>query len=185
MLNNTHSNFSPINTLNGFTPTIPAYSFDMDVFSHDSTERAAVEAFIKKGFFTAYQAKVNISAPWLLAIKKGTFKAALGIRSASTETLFIEQYLSSPIECVLNEYQSQAARNEIAEICHLFSSSKKLTLPLLMTAAVSLYCRHYKYMVFAGTEHVLNLIKRTGVVMTHLAPAKQDKLIGNFNCVGA
>lgn len=156
-------------------------TLDMDVISLEDNNRIDVENFIKKGFSKTYNADITITMPWLLTVKDAKYKAALGIRSA-TSTLFIEQYIDEPIEKAIAKSLSQTNKNavisrrEIAEIGHLYSNGKRFTLPLLLVTAVSLFCNDYKHMVFSGTEHVLNLIEKMGVNCSFIAEAKEEKL---------
>jgi Thermostable hemolysin len=166
---------------------------DMDVISEGAFNRKNVEHFIHHGFAKTYNADVSITMPWLLTIRDSKYKAALGIRSA-TSPLFIEQYISEPIEQAIAKNFAQPSnkklsescfecnetvaisRSKIAEIGHLYSNGKRFTLPLLLVTAVSLFCNDYRFMVFSGTEHVLKLIAKTGVKCSFIADAKQENL---------
>jgi hypothetical protein len=169
------------------SPPAKYCALDMDVFSKGDLKRKNVEHFIRQGFVKTYNANVAISMPWLLSVKDAKYKAALGIRSA-VDTLFIEQYLSEPIEQAIAKNLSKRdiecsgnnaiSRHEIAEIGHLYSNGKRFTLPLLLVTAISLFCNDYKYMVFSGTEHVLKLIAKAGVNCWFIAKAKKESLNG-------
>ena len=152
-----------------------AFTSDLDVFAKTSPGRTDVESFIINGFQKSYNASVSVNMPWVLAIKDGQFKAALGIRSA-VNPLFIEQYLDTPIENVISNVASNVSRDEIAEIGNLYSNAKRFTLPLFLVTAVSLFCNNYRYMVFSGTEHVLKLIQKIGVDTRFIVDADQNKL---------
>ena len=147
--------------------------FDIDVFRKQDVNRIQAEAFIKQGFKKAYNADISITMPYLLALNRGKFKAVLGIRSAKSP-LFIEQYLSTPIEQQATVFSCKIQRNEIAEIGSLYSNAKRFTLPLFLVTAVSLFYLNFKYMVFAGTQRVLKLITEAGVKTCYLAEAKQS-----------
>jgi len=155
--------------------TVTPNILDVDAFSQQCEGRSSVEDFIQKGFSKTYGANIHVSMPIVLAVKKGTYKAALGIRSTQSP-LFIEQYLNSSIESLLSTPDHRVSRNEIIEIGHLFSNAKKFTIPLLLVTAISLYCSGFKYMVFSGTEQVNNLISKTGIRVTFLAKADSSKL---------
>ena len=153
------------------------YGFSLDVYQKNDDGRLAAEQFIKAGFASAYGADIDIGMPYVLAINNGKFKAALGIRSA-VENLFIEQYLTQPIEHYVSQHQATVARELIAEIGHLYSNSNKFTIPLFLTTAVSLFCNGYEHMAFAGTEHVVKLIGKAGIECHHIALADKNKLLG-------
>ena len=151
------------------------YNFDIQVAGLKSEQRNKIEQFIKKGFSKSYQAKVSVTMPHLLALCKGTYKAALGIRSGKDD-LFIEQYISGVIEQQPVFAENNITRKDIVEIGHLFSNNQRFTLPLFMITAVSLFYLDYKYMVFSGTEKVINLMAKSGVQCTHLCDAHQNKI---------
>ena len=151
------------------------FNFDIQVAALGGTQRKEIEHFIKQGFSKSHQAKVSVSMPHLLALCNGTYKAALGIRSGK-EYLFIEQYLSSAIEQQAVFAENNISRKDIVEIGHLFSNNQRFTIPLFMITAVSLFYLNYKYMVFSGTEKVINLIAKSGVNYTHLCNAQQNKI---------
>ncbi|MFT4941718.1 MAG: hypothetical protein ACI88A_004788 [Paraglaciecola sp.] len=152
------------------------YAFSLDVFQKSDEGRLAAEQFIKDGFTSAYGADIDITMPYILAINNGKFKAALGIRTA-TESLFIEQYLTHPIEYYVTQKHAIVAREYIAEIGHLYSNSNKFT--LFLTTAVSLFCNGYEHMVFAGTDRVVKLISKAGIDCHYIAQADKNKLQGS------
>ena len=155
------------------TRTSPA--LDMDIHSVDSAERSQAENFIKAGFKKSYGAIISVSMPQILTVENGKLKAALGIRSAKSP-LFIEQYLSVPVEQLNILASEKIRRNEIVEFGSLYSNANRFTIPLFLVTAVSLYCRNYKYLVFSGTEQVLTILKKAGVNFSYVCDADQNLL---------
>lgn len=151
------------------------FNFDIQVAAIGSKQRSEIEHFIQQGFLNSYQAKVSVTMPHLLALCNGTYKAALGIRNGQDD-LFIEQYLTGAIEQQSVFVTNNIERKDIVEIGHLFSNTQRFTLPLFMITAVSLFYLNYKYMVFSGTEKVVNLMAKSGVHCTHLCDARQNKI---------
>jgi len=152
------------------------YAFDINVFLKSEVGRNKAEHFIVDGFKKAYNADISVTMPWILAINNGRFKAALGIRPGN-RPLFLEQYLTTSIENVIELYGGRCSRKHIAEIGHLYSNATKFTLPLFLTTAVSLFYNHFEYMVFSATEHVLKLIANTGISFHTIAEADPTKLL--------
>ena len=150
------------------------FNFTVELASHSCPNRKDIASFVKAGFAKAHSAKVSVSMPYLIALQNGEYKAALGLRSA-IEPLFIEQYLQDNIEHH-PFFNNEIERQEIAEIGHLYSNAQSFTLPLFLITAVSLYCRNYKYLVFCGTEKVIELIKNSGVEANQLCPADPNLL---------
>lgn len=154
------------------------FDFDIDAFSQQCAARTEVEEFIQQGFKKAYAANIEITMPYLLAVNNGKLKAALGIRSASSP-LFVEQYLSAPIELHPVLSKKNISREAIAEIGHLYSNAHKFTIPLFLLTTVSLFCLDFKYLVFSATERVLAIVKAAGVEATYLVDADPAKLIAS------
>jgi len=150
-------------------------NFEIQVAPLGSKQRNEIENFIKQGFSQAYKAKVSITMPHLLALSNGKYKAALGLRSGHNY-LFVEQYLSAPIEQQAIFVSKKTKRQDIVEIGHLFSNAQRFTIPLFMVTAVSLFYLNYKYMVFSGTEKVINLIGKSGVPYTFICNANSNKI---------
>jgi hypothetical protein len=162
----------------------PKHAFTMMVCNKSDDTRVGVEQFIQKGFNQKYDANVQINTPYLISLTQGQLKAALGLRSAR-EQLFSQQYLSLPIVELLAPLKLVIRPSEIAEIGHLFSNAKMFTIPLMLVTAIALQMHGFKFMVFTGTEHVIKLIKKTGVVTHFLASADQTKLISSTNDWGS
>ncbi|MEC7376117.1 MAG: thermostable hemolysin, partial [Pseudomonadota bacterium] len=78
-----------------------------------------VAGFIRRRFLHAYGAEPTLRIPALLALTtaQGSLLAAVGVRNAALERLFLEDYLSVPVESVLPE--PGVERHRIAEIAHL------------------------------------------------------------------
>jgi len=150
-------------------------NFDIQLAPIDSKNRNEIEIFIKQGFAKAYDAKISITTPHLLALSNGNYKAALGIRSGH-DKLFLEQYLSGSIEQQSVFKDHNIKRQDIVEISHLFSNAKRFTIPLFMVTAVSLFYLNYSHLVFSGTEKVIKLISNAGVPNTLIGNADQNKI---------
>jgi hypothetical protein len=165
---------------NKLTSTKPSldkttFNFDIQVVAMESIQRNEIEHFIKQGFLKNYQAKISVTMPHLLSLCNGKYKAALGIRRGK-DNLFIEQYISGGIEQQPVFVENNITRRDIVEIGHLFSNNQRFTIPLFMITAVSLFYMNYKYMVFSGTEKVINLMEKSGVHCTHLCDAHENKI---------
>jgi len=150
-------------------------NFDIQLAPVGSKNRNEIETFIRLGFAKAYDANISITTPHLLALSNGNYKAALGIRNGH-DNLFLEQYLSGTIEQQSVFADHEIKRQDIVELSHLFSNAKRFTIPLFMVTAVSLFFLNYKYLVFSGTEKVINLIGNAGVKTTFIGNAERHKI---------
>ena len=66
-------------------------------------QRERVESFIAQRFLDVHGARISNFMPTLLALldEEGNPRAALGVRDAGFEPLFLEYYLDRPVESVL------------------------------------------------------------------------------------
>ncbi|MCD8497062.1 MAG: thermostable hemolysin [Alphaproteobacteria bacterium] len=112
-----------------------------------SQGRAEVENFITTIYAYAYGAYIHVHYPVLMSVRDdaGQILAATGFRCADDEPLFLEQYLTSPIDQVL-----QAPRGEIVEIGNLASQGGGASLYLF--AALSAYLNHKGFTKAAVTS---------------------------------
>ncbi|ASP48975.1 thermostable hemolysin [Cognaticolwellia beringensis] len=163
------------NTVTATSSFSKSQTLSMDVYSENEEGRAEVEAFIKHGFQKSYEANIPITMPFLLSVSEGKLKAALGIRSASSQ-LFIEQYLDVPINELDLFKSQQVQRGDIVEIGSLYSNSNRFTVPLFLVTAISLFCLGFKYMTFAGTSKVIGIISKAGIKCDYICDANAELL---------
>lgn len=180
MLHTSSSSLSPTNTSSRpFTAQVtskPAPKMRVQLMHETHPDRTAADAFIRDGFKKAYSADIHVSMPVVIALEKSGFKAALGMRSAK-HTLFIEQYLSLPIEKALVALGQEPCRAKIAEIGHLYSNSSNFTLSLLIVTSLLLYKQCYTTMVFTATEQLADLLTKFGLHPSFIAQADPAKLL--------
>lgn len=150
--------------------------FDMDVcFFSDAKKREEIAAFIHDGYKKAFNADILVTMPALLYIEDRNLKAALGMRGGK-EKFFVQQYLNVPIDESVQSYLPEISIKEIVEIGSLYSNSNRFTIPLFMVTAVTSYLLGKKAFVLCGTEHVLDLLTKSGVKFYKLADAKESHL---------
>ncbi len=83
--------------------------------------RAKLEQFIQHHYGQVYHAQLTHFMPLLLGLydAEGTPFAALGLRTADSGTLYLEQYLDAPIESYLSAQTGQTVdRAHIVELGH-------------------------------------------------------------------
>lgn len=153
----------------------PSPGFDFKILDQASPKRQSTEQLIQRGFAARYQAMVEVTMPYLICLTKHNNVAALGFRSGK-QTLFLEQYLSVPVEQVAHFQHREVLRENIAEIGHLYSNCSKFTVPLFLLTALTLKELGFQHLVFAGNERVIQLVNTVGVSMVHLANASEEQL---------
>jgi len=141
----------------------------------DTALAATVAEFIRRRFLQAYGAEPALRIPLLLALTSagGTLLAAVGVRNAARERLFLEDYLSVPVESVMPV--TDIARNRIAEIAHLAGVEAGVSRHLFASLTVWLQGAGYDWVVCTGTDQLRNSFHRLGIatrVLAHANPAK-------------
>jgi hypothetical protein len=143
-------------------------------FGDATAARQKIESFISEGFTKAFSAKVSSFLPLLIQVGDHKARAALGLRSA-TSPLFIEQYLTKPIDLAIDD-QQHINRGQIAELGNLYSSNRRFTLTLFMTMSVALFLADFQYLCFSGTDKVRDLLTRVNVNFDEIGDAQQADL---------
>lgn len=146
----------------------------VSVYSQQNSGRVAVEAFIKGIYAKSYGAKINVHYPILMSVQdaSGEILSAVGFRYAVHEPLFLEQYLSAPVETVL-----QSQRQSIAEIGNLASNGGGASSFLFAALAAYLHNHNQLYAVITGTNFIEKRLRMMGLQPRCLAPADPSRLL--------
>ena len=130
-----------------------------------------VASFIRRRFLQAYGADPALRIPELLALStaQGTLLAAVGVRNAGQEKLFLEDYLAVPVETVMPFPGMD--RRRIAEIAHLAGVEAGVSRYLFASLSVWLAGAGYDWVVCTGTDQLRNSFHRLGIATRVLADA--------------
>ncbi len=157
-------------------PAISGVSINLDnKFSH---QRHVVESYIHDKFQQQYGADVKHFLPHILSMKcNENMCATVGIRAAESEPLFLENYLSFPIEQEIGHHFKTAIKREnIVEIGNLVSTWRGSS-QLLFIFLTDLLCRlNREWVVFTATKEVEFLLKKINFSPVHLAEASVNML---------
>lgn len=140
-------------------------------FAKDSK---AVEDFIVRTYADAYGAKIGVHYPILMSVRDeaGHILAALGFRYANSGCLFLEQYLSHPVEEILD-----TPRSAITEIGNLASSGGGASIFLFAALSAYLDGKGQTHAVITGTNFIEKRLRSLGLKPTRLAAANPDLLL--------
>jgi hypothetical protein len=143
--------------------------------------RPQVEAFIQRIYANRFEAQVKAFAPVLVGLhdRDGALVAAAGYRAAHTGTLFLERYLSQPVEALL--YGGNATpghRNGIVEVGHLASDRAGEGRRLIRLMGPLLAQNGFDWVVSTLTQELRHLFVRMGVAPLALGYA-DPSLLGN------
>lgn len=135
-----------------------------------------VTGFIRRRFMQAYGADPALRIPALLALTtaQGSLLAAVGVRNAGRERLFLEDYLSVPVEAVMPVPGTE--RKKIAEIAHLAGVEAGVSRYLFASLSVWLDAAGYEWVVCTGTDQLRNSFHRLGISTQVLANADPARL---------
>ena len=124
-----------------------------------------------------YDAEVTVAYPQLIGVyaENGSPRAALGMRGAGEEKLFLENYLAQPAEKAIRDHTGFIIpRNRIAEAGNLASTGMTALRNLMFALSVTLKQEGFEYILFTGTEslkHYLEILGMKPVVFARADPA--------------
>ena len=142
--------------------------------------RQQVEDFIARRFLKVHGARIPAFMPTLLALfgDDGEVRAALGVRDAGIQSLFLEHYLELPVETVLAEKAgiSSTSRSGIAEIGNLASVDRRASRRLFSILSLYLNAAHFEWAVFTGCGSLRQMFQSLGIETLVLGRALQSRL---------
>lgn len=154
---------------------------DLKVLPINHLERPAAEQFIRAVFGRAYGANVTHFLPQIMALRseESGLLAALGLRFAQTNTLFLEQYLEVPVEqAIAAAAHTAVARSTVTELGNLASFQRGGLRCLIIGLTAYLKGAGVKWAAFTAVPAVLNAFVRMGIPLHELGPADPSRLVG-------
>lgn len=136
--------------------------------------------FIAAVFRKAYDASVMVSYPTLVAIcGQSGVQAALGLRSAADEALFLERYLETPAEhAIAGRTGLVLPRSAIAEAGNLASVRLAALRDLMFVLSCLLRQQGHRYILFTGTDSLKRYLEALGLKPVVYADADPARLGG-------
>jgi len=147
--------------------------------SYSAEVRRETEQFIRKRFAEAYNADILQFMPILLCLKDNSLspRAALGLRPAGKDKLFLENYLSEPVETLLSRKASKPVhRDEIVEVGNLAIGEKGDARALIIAMTAFLAATNSKWVCFTIGPILINSFTRLGLPLIELGPAELEML---------
>jgi hypothetical protein len=144
--------------------------------------RAEIEDFIHQVFYQHYQADIHHYMPELLALRNdnGQLTAALGIRPALENRLFLENYLEQPVEqCmaqVMPMFEGEIRRDQVIEVGNLAASSAGGSRWLIIALTAYLQGAGYDWVTFTALPSLRNAFKKMGLKVIALGEARKSDL---------
>ena len=147
--------------------------------SYSVKVRRDTELFIHQRFAEAHNADIQQFMPILLCLKDKFLspRAALGLRPAQGDKLFLENYFSEPIENVISGKVSRSIqRSEIIEAGNLAIGEKGDARALIIAMTAFLSAANIKWVCFTIGPVLINSFTRLGIPLIELGPARLDML---------
>lgn len=143
--------------------------------------RAEVEAFIHRVYAERFGADVQQFAPQLVALDDAQgLVAAAGFRAAASAPLFLERYLSAPVEQLLG-----VPRQRIVEVGQLAASRAGEGRRLILQMGLLLAQQGFNWVVSTLTAELRQLFLRLGVAPLALGVADPERLGDEAACWGS
>ena len=161
----------------GITPLVDCAGRLLCEVAPGSEAASLVTDFIQRRFLQAYGARPELRIPRLLALttRSGTLLAAVGVRNAGDERLFLEDYINAPMETLVAG-EITLRRHELAEIAHLAGVQAGVSRFLFAGLTLWLRARGYRWIAFTGTDQLRNSFRRMGIPAQIIAPADPARL---------
>ncbi|OSQ43487.1 thermostable hemolysin [Thalassospira sp. MCCC 1A01428] len=157
----------------GFLDHLQMHAGAISILSLLAAERPEVETFIANIYADTYDAALKVQYSNLMSVRDDTGRivAALGFRSAGHGPIFLEQYLSAPVEDVLG-----VARHQIVEIGNLAASGTGAS--AFLFAALSAYLHHngFTHAIVTGTASLEKRLHKMGLNPQRHATADPSRL---------
>lgn len=151
----------------------------LELLAQNSCSRPQVERFIHEVFAHAYGARVQHFLPALLSLQSSEKRvlAALGMRTASDGTLFLENYFDIPVEEKLRQVTGHAAaRTHIIELGNLASVHRGGLRLLIIALTAYLKGAGAEWVVFTAVPVVLRAFAALNLNLYPLGPADRSRL---------
>lgn len=158
-------------------PVASTGEFDVRVCGPQAA-RADIEAYIARRYLRSHDARIDAFMPLLLAAAhRDGYAAALGLRPAGSEPLFLERYLDAPIEtAVAAGLQQPIERARVVEVGHLAASCRSGGQLLIVLLIEALRGAGFRWLVCTATRQVRALVQSLGLPLHALAAADPARL---------
>jgi len=142
-------------------------------------ERRRVERFVERSFHDSYRARITQHYPTLMSVQDGAGRilAAVGFRASSGKRLFLEHYLTRPVEHLLSAAAgTDVDRRGIVEIGGLASAGQGASIFLFVAVAAYLQQQGFTHAVITATKQLHRAFAFMGFEPFELAPADPRRL---------
>jgi hypothetical protein len=140
----------------------------------DEPRRREAEAFVRERFLRSHGAQVTTFMPTLLLLtdSSGELAAVAGYRNAAIEPLYLEKYLSVPVErSIASQIDRHVKRSEIVEVGN-FAARNSHRAKVLMSFMPSYFLEcPARWIVFTATSAIRGMLLALGGSCVELGTA--------------
>ncbi len=146
----------------GFPATAAGQNVSIDVIAERSPERNQLEQAIARKFHSAFGAQISQFLPNLLRLKiSGELGAVAGVRTARSDTLFLEQYIDRPVQQIVAQaYATPVDRDQVVEIGNLAANLHGSSYVLFAVLATVLNQAGFRWVTCTATPRVEAMLTR-------------------------
>ena len=144
-----------------------------------SAERPELEAFVRAAFERKHGASVTSFMPTLLSFRDGhaDLRGVIGLRGASADALYLEQYLEQPVEAAIAAVTGQPVeRRQVIEVGNLAGANCRTAMRMVAALPAYLLERDYQWIVFTATSAVRGILQGFGAPLVELARAERGRV---------
>jgi hypothetical protein len=151
---------------------MPGGNLNVRALGRDAEGRAELEAYVRDAFQAKHGATVRSFMPTLLSFRDraGVLRGVAGLRGAHEEHLYLEQYLSLPVEQTLAERlaargvapEQAPVRRQIVEVGNLAGANCRAAVRMVAQLPAWLTAQRYTWIVFTATgtlQHILGAFR--------------------------
>lgn len=159
--------------------TAPRHTFE--IIDHDSASRGLLEARIRSGFGTHFDACISGFMPRFALYRHASGASGIiGIRRASQEPLFLENYLSAPVDAIIAAATgTSVAREHIAEVGQFVVDDRDIVSSFFRDLVPFLVADGFDWVCFTGTDRIRTLLARIGFHGLQIARADEARVRGS------
>ncbi len=155
-----------------------SHPFKLEIVDRTHSQREAIESYISARYSVAFDAHLDAFMPTFMALVEGEeIRSLCGVRVASEEPLFLEQYLDLSADTLLSHvYGAKVERCELIEFGQLASFSKGFSAVHFLLMTEYLVHSGYEWCIFTATDPLYAMMSRLGLETVTLAQADPSRI---------
>lgn len=161
------------------TRRVPGPALRLGEAGAGAPDRPELEAFVREAFARKHDASVASFMPTLLSFRDagGQLRGVIGLRDARPEPLYLEQYLTQPVEAAIGAATgTPVPRSQVIEVGNLAGASCRAAVRMVAMLPAYLLARDYRWIVFTATSAVRGILQGFGAPLVQLAHADGSRV---------